>query len=121
MKYMLWAGWVLSTLVVLALIMSAVFKFMQSEEILKEFVHLGYSEGSAVGLGILELACVVVYALPQTAVLGAILLTGYFGGAIATHVRISEGFVSPLVIGVLAWLGLYLREARLRALIPWRK
>jgi hypothetical protein len=115
------SGYAVSTLVVLALIMSAVFKFMQSEDILKEFTRLGYSESSSVGLGILELACVVVYAIPQTAVLGAILLTGYFGGAVATHVRIGEGFVSPLVIGVLAWLGLYLRDARLRALIPWRR
>jgi hypothetical protein len=62
----------------------------------------------------------VLYAIPQTAVLGAILLTGYLGGAIATHVRIEEGFVPPLILGVLIWLGLYLRDRRLRALVPLR-
>jgi hypothetical protein len=71
-------------------------------------------------LGIVEIACTVVYAIPQTAVLGAILLTGYLGGAIATHVRLEEGFLPPVILGVLVWLGIYLRDARLRALLPFR-
>ena len=72
------------------------------------------------GLGILEIACTIIYAIPQTAVLGAILLTGYMGGAIATHVRVGEGVIPHIIIGVLVWLGLFLREPRLRAILPWR-
>jgi hypothetical protein len=62
----------------------------------------------------------LIYAIPQTAVLGAILLTGYMGGAIATHVRVGDGVVVHIIIGVLVWLGLFLREPRLRAILPWR-
>lgn len=72
-------------------------------------------------LGVTELLCAVLYAIPQTSVLGAILLTGYMGGAIATHARIGEGFIPQIIIGVLVWLGLFLRDARLRALIPIRR
>jgi hypothetical protein len=76
--------------------------------------------GLAIGLGILEIACTIVYAIPQTSVLGAILLTGYLGGAMATHVRIGEQFVPPLILGILVWGGLYLCDGRLRALLPLR-
>jgi len=74
-----------------------------------------------VALGILELACTIIYAIPRTAVLGAILLTGYLGGAILTHLRIGDPFWNPIIPGVLVWLGLYLRDPRLRALAPLRK
>jgi hypothetical protein len=75
----------------------------------------------ALGLGITEVACTIIYLIPRTAVLGAILLTGYFGGATATHVRVGDpSFVGPVVLGVLVWLGLFLRDDRLRALIPLR-
>jgi hypothetical protein len=74
----------------------------------------------ATPLGILELTCTVLYLIPQTAVLGAILLTGYLGGAIATHVRLGEGIIMHVVIGIVFWLGIYLRDSRLRALIPLR-
>jgi hypothetical protein len=74
-----------------------------------------------VGLGILELVCTVLYAIPRTAVLGAILLTGYLGGAIATHVRIGDDFTPPVIMALLLWGGLYLRDARLRALLPLRR
>ena len=73
------------------------------------------------GLGILEVACTVIYLIPRTAVLGAILLTGYLGGATATHVRIGEPWFMPVLLGVVVWLGIYLRDPRLRALIPLRR
>jgi hypothetical protein len=119
-KAIIWTGRVISALVVAGLVMSAVFKLMRPEQVVSEFGRLGWPDSLILALGIVELSCAVVYAIPQTAVLGAILLAGYLGGAIATHVRIEEQFVPPLVMGVLAWVGLYLRDARLRALIPWR-
>lgn len=73
-----------------------------------------------IALGVTELACTLIYVVPQTATLGAILLTGYLGGAIATHVRIADPFWGPAVGGILVWLGLFLREPRLRKLIPLR-
>ncbi len=117
---MIWIGRVISAIIVLGLTMSAVFKFVQPADVPKEFTRLGWPVNLAVALGITELTCAILYAIPQTAVLGAILATGYLGGAIATHVRIEEQFIPPLVMGVLAWVGLYLRVPRLRALIPWR-
>jgi uncharacterized membrane protein YphA (DoxX/SURF4 family) len=119
-KTMLWVGRVISALIVLSLIGSAVFKLMQPAQITEEFSRLGWPVNLAAAVGITELTCAILYAIPQTAVLGAILVTGYLGGAIATHVRIEEQFIPPLVMGVLAWVGLYLREPRVRALIPWR-
>jgi DoxX-like family len=74
----------------------------------------------ALGLGIVELSCTMIYLFPRTSVLGAILLTGYLGGAIATHLRIGEAFYLQLILGVLVWLGLFLRDYRLRALLPLR-
>ena len=102
------------------LLMSATMKFAQPKPVLDGFQHLGWPAGLALALGILELSCVIIYLIPQTAVLGAILLTGYLGGAIATHVRIGEGFVAPVILGVLLWGSLYLRDPRLRKLIPLR-
>jgi hypothetical protein len=84
----------------------------------------GYPESIITGLGVVELACTVLYLIPQTSVLGAILLTGYLGGATATHVRVgeySQALMGAIPFGVLLWLGLYLREPRLRVLTPWRK
>ena len=81
-------------------------------------VRLGYPEGLVLGLGIAVLVCTVVYAIPRTSILGAILLTGYLGGATATRVRVGQPFFFPIVLGVLIWAGLFLREERLRALIP---
>ena len=80
----------------------------------------GYPASSAMPIIIVEMVCVALYVIPQTAVLGAILLTGYLGGATATHVRVSEPFVIPVVVGVLVWLGLFLRDPRVRELIPLR-
>lgn len=87
-------------------------------------VRLGYPESVIVPLGFVLLVCTVLYLIPLTSVLGAILLTGYLGGAVATHVRAGEGLFSlvfPIIFGVLIWLGLYLRDDRLRALVPLRR
>jgi hypothetical protein len=120
-KTMLWAGRIVSTLPVLVLLMSGVMKLVKPPDVEKGFEHLGWDLSLALGLGILEIACAVVYAIPRSSVLGAILLTGYLGGAVATHVRVQENeFVSPLILGVLVWGALYLRDDRLRALIPLR-
>ena len=120
-RFLYWTGWVLTVLPVLGLVMSAVFKFLKPADVLKEFTRLGYTENHAVPLGVTELACTILYLIPQTSVLGAILLTGYLGGAIATHVRLGEGFAPPLIMGIMVWLGLFLREPRLWPLVPWRK
>lgn len=115
-----WIGWILSIIPMPLLFMSAAMKFIQPEDVTKGFEHLGWPLSLAVPLGILELACAILFLIPRTAVLGAILLTGYLGGAIATHVRLEEQFVTPAALGIVLWLGLYLRDARLRALLPLR-
>jgi hypothetical protein len=119
-KWMRWAGYIVSALPALALVFGASLKIMKGPDFVKEFVRLGYTESHVVPIGIVELACTIVYLIPQTSVLGAILLTGYLGGATATHVRLEENFVPPVIVGVLVWLGLFLRDPRLRALVPWR-
>ena len=116
-----WAGRVISALPALMLLASASMKLSHAPQFVAMFTNkLGYQESSLTTIGLLELACTALYVIPQTAFLGALLLTGYLGGAIATHVRIGEPFGVPLVLGVLVWLGLYLRESRLKALAPLR-
>src|SRR5688500_17273770 len=104
-KLMLWSGRILSGLLVALLLFSAVMKLSQPADVLQEFGRLGYPDGLAVGIGIVELACVLIYLIPRTSVLGAILLTGYLGGATATHVRVGDPYFGPILIGVLLWLG----------------
>ncbi len=112
-------GWIMTTIPVLMLVMSGVMKIAQNAEVVKGFAD--WPPGSAVTIGILELACTVVYLIPRTSILGAILLAGYLGGATAVSVRLGGAtFVLPVVFGVLVWGGLYLRDPRLRALIPFR-
>ena len=119
--WMVWTGRVVSALPVLALLMSGAFKFMKpNEEMVKGLDHIGWKADQLSTLGIVEIACTVLYVIPQTSILGAILLTGYLGGATATHVRVGDPWFAPVIIGVLVWLGLFLRDARLRALIPVR-
>ena len=119
--WMVWTGRVVSALPVLALLMSGAFKFMKpNEEMAKGLDHIGWKADQLSTLGIVEIACTVLYVIPQTSILGAILLTGYLGGATATHVRVGDPWFAPVIIGVLVWLGLFLRDARLRALIPVR-
>jgi hypothetical protein len=82
---------------------------------------VGWKEEQVANLAIVEMSCAAIYLFPPTSVLGAILVTGYLGGAVATHVRIHEGFAVPLILAVIAWGGIYLRDPRLRALLPWRR
>ena len=117
---MLWGGRILSALPALMLLFSGAMKLMKPAPVLQEFARLGYQESAILGIGILELVCLALYLIPRTAVLGAILLTGYLGGATATHVRLGDPFIPPIVCGVLLWGGLYLRDERIRALIPLR-
>ena len=120
-KKMLWAGYVVSALPVAVFVFSAVMKFSKAEEPMKGYLELGWSPNAAVCLGITELVCTLIYVIPRTTILGAILLTGYMGGAIATHARIGQAFYLQILIGVLVRLGPFLRDSRLRALIPWRR
>lgn len=120
-KKILWTGRVMSALPVLALLLSGCMKFSTSPQMTEGFTHLGWPMTLAVMLGIVELGCTVIYLVPRTAILGAILLTGYLGGAIATCVRIGDSWYLQFALGVLLWGGLYLRDPRLRALIPLRR
>ena len=120
-KKVTWTGRVISILVSLVFLMSATFKFIDGPQVKEGFAHLGLPERMMLPLGILELACVLVYLIPATSILGAILLTGYLGGAILTHWRVGEPPVGQIILGILVWLGLWLREGRLKPLIPiWR-
>ena len=115
------AGRVISGLASLMLLGSAVMKLLGRPEVVEEMARLGIPESVILPLGIVELLCVIAYAVPATSITGAILLTGYLGGAICAHVRVADPFIVPAVIGVLIWLGLYLREPRLKSLIPLAK
>lgn len=119
-KAMTIVGWILTVLPCPLLVMSATFKLMQSEVVMKGFTEQNWPLNTAVPLGIVELLSTILYLIPQTTVLGAILLTGYLGGATAVHVRLSEPFWIPVAMGVVLWLGIYLRDPRLRALVPLR-
>jgi hypothetical protein len=116
-----WVGRVISGLVSLLFAMSAFMKLMGGAEVRQGMAHLGLPESLIMPLAILEISCVVIYAIPATSVLGAILLTGYIGGAICTHLRVGDPFFMQIAIGIFIWLGLYLRENRLKELIPLRR
>ena len=120
-KKMLWVGYILSALPTLLLLFSGVMKLVKPPSVMEGFVRLGYDESLALGIGLVELVCTILYLVPRTSVLGAILLTGYLGGATATHLRIGEPYYAAVLLGVLVWGGLFLREERLRVLIPLRK
>src|SRR6266567_7781380 len=122
-KKMLWTGRIISALPVLFLLMDGDMKLVKPRVVVEATVRLGYPESVIVGLGIVLITCTVLYMIPTTSVLGAILLTGYLGGAVATHLRAGEGLfpvLFPVIVGVLIWLGLYLRDEPLRALVPLR-
>ncbi len=111
----------LSALAALFLFVDGITKVLQVAPVVESSAQLGYSASLTLGIGVLLLVCLAVYLLPQTAPLGAILLTGYLGGAIATHVRFGSPLFSvlfPVIIGALLWLGLSLRDVRLRAFLP---
>jgi hypothetical protein len=122
-KKALWAGRILSALPALFLLVDGAMKLVKPQPVVEATVKLGYPESVILGLGIVLLACTILYLIPRTSVLGAILLTGYLGGAVATHVRVGEPIFTilfPVIFGALLWGGLYLRDERLRALIPLR-
>ena len=115
-----WVGRAISGLVSLLFLMSAFMKLKGGAEVTQGMAHLGLPESLIMPLAILELSCVVIYMIPATSILGAILLTGYLGGAICSHWRVGDPFYMQIAFGILVWLGLYLRENRLKALIPIR-
>ncbi len=116
-----WIGRGVSTLAAFPFLMSSIMKLKGGPEVLQGFGHLGLPESMRIPLAILELACVLIYLIPPTGVLGAVLLTGYLGGAICTHWRVGDPFMVQVVLGLVVWLGLYLREGRLRLLLPVRR
>jgi hypothetical protein len=107
------------------LLFSGGIKIIQSPQAIEGTVKLGYPAGLVFGIGVLELLCTALYVVPRTSILGAIMLTGYLGGAVATHLRVGDPLPShvlfPVYLGVLIWAGLYLRDPRLPALIPLRQ
>ncbi len=115
-----WVGRGISVLVSLVFLMSAFMKLKGGAEVMQGMAHLGLPESLIMPLAILEISCVVIYLIPATSILGAILLTGYIGGAICTHLRVGDPFFIQIALGIVVWLGLYLRENRLKALIPLR-
>jgi uncharacterized membrane protein YphA (DoxX/SURF4 family) len=117
----LWAGRIISALPVLLLLFAGSLKLFGPAAVVDGFTKLGYPASVVMAIGILELSCTILYIIPRTAVLGAILLTAFLGGATATHVRVGEPFFGPVLVGVLVWVGIFLREDRLRALVPLRK
>lgn len=118
----LWTGRILSGLVVAFLVMDAVLKLIKAAPAVEATLQLGYPENTIFGMGVLLLTCVVLYMIPRTAVLGAILLTGYLGGAVATQVRLGAPLFShvlfPVYLGLMVWTGLYLVNSRVRGLLP---
>jgi len=119
---MLWTGRVISAPPILLMLLSAALKLAKPAPVVQGFARAGYPESLLLSLGILEILCCVVYMIPRTSILGAILMTGYLGGATATNVRIGDpSFPLPVLLGVFVWGGLYLRDVRLRALLPLRR
>ena len=120
----LWAGRVLSSLAILFLLVDGIMKLVNPAPVVEGMIRLGYPLSLTATIGIILLICVVIYAIPQTSILGAILLTGYLGGAVASQLRVGEPLFTnvlfPIYIGALIWGGLYLRNDKLRALIPVR-
>ena len=119
------AGSVLTALGALFLTFDTIIKVLALAPAVQGTVQLGYEAGAVIWIGAIELVCLVLYLIPRTAVLGALLLTGYLGGAVASHVRLGSPLFShilfPIYIALLLWGGLYLRETRLRELVPFRR
>jgi DoxX-like family len=119
-KSSLWAGRIISALPALFLLLDGIMKVVKPAVVVEATVNLGYPESVIVGLGVVLIACTIVYLIPRTAVLGAILLTGYLGGAVATHVRVGGPLfpiLFPVILGTMLWGGLYLRDERVRLLV----
>lgn len=123
-KGSLWTGRVLSGVVVLFMLFDSVTKILKAQQVIDATIRIGFPLSTIVPIGIVLLVCTILYALPQTSVLGAILLTSHLGGAVSANVRAGSPVFNSafaIVFGVLVWLGLYLREPRLRALLPVRE
>lgn len=125
-KAQLWTGRVMSGLVIFFMAFDALMKFVCPPEVIQTTVNeLGYKEHHIFTLGVIAFICALLYAIPRTSILGAVLLTAYFGGAVATHLRVDNPLAShtlfSIYIAVLMWGGLWLREPRLRALMPFKK
>lgn len=121
-KKLIWAGRVISAIPVLLMLFSAGMKFAKPAPVVEGMVRFGYPESQLFLLGVLESLSCVVYLIPQTAVLGAILMTGYLGGATASNVRIGDpSYIMTVFLGVCVWGGLFFRDERVRALIPFRR
>lgn len=123
-KPMTWASYALSGLAIAFLLFDSIIKVVQAAPAVESTVQLGYPAGIIVTLGLAELVCLALYAFPRTAVLGAILLTGWFGGAMATHVRAGSpafSVIFPILVGLMVWGSLFLRDARLREIFPFRR
>ncbi len=119
-----WAGRIVTTLAVVFLLFDAVIHLLKPAPVAVAFAQLGYPLDLAVGIGVLELVCVAIYVIPRTSLLGAILLTGYLGGAVASQLRVGHPFfetVFPIILGVLVWGGLFFRDDQLRAIFPLRR
>lgn len=121
-KGRLWTARIMGGIVILFMLMDSIFKFIQPEEVVRSTLELGYSEHHIAILGVLGLVSILLYAFPRTSILGAVLLTGYWGGAIATHLRLDNPLFShilfPVFLGILAWGALWLRNEQLRNLFP---
>jgi DoxX-like protein len=117
-KSRLWTGRIISTILVLFLLFDAIAKLLRLAPVLQAFDQLGWSRNLAIPLGIVLLTCTLLYMIPYTSALGALLLTAYLGGAVATHLRAGQAFYFPIVFGILLWVGLVLRNDRLRILPP---
>jgi hypothetical protein len=124
-KKTVWAGRIVSAVAILFLILDAIVKVLKMAVAVDATAQLGYPANFVLGIGVLELICLVLYVVPRTSIFGAILMTGYLGGAIASQLRAGNPLFSnvlfPVYVGLLIWGGLYFRDTRLRALIPLRK
>jgi hypothetical protein len=119
-KAAIWTGRVISTIIILFMLLDGAAKIARFKPYVEGTVAAGFADHLVIPLGFVSLITAILYAIPQTSILGAILLTAYFGGATATHVRLGQPFWVPVLFGILTWLALYLREPRLRALVPLR-
>lgn len=121
-KALVWIGWIVSVLPALFLLLDGAMKLVKPEPVLKATMHLGYHESVLTGMAIVLIVSTILYLIPLTAAVGAILLTGYLGGAVASHVRVGDPNFDtcfPIIFGVLLWTGLVLRDRRLRIVLPF--
>jgi hypothetical protein len=118
-KWQLITGWILAALISGLLFFSA--KLTQPEGMAEGVTHLGWRMDQMRPIGVVEASIVLIFLIPRTTVLGAVLITGYMGGAMATHVRIDEPWITQFLVGVVAWLSVFLRDPRLRELLPIRR